>query len=312
VEGLSVATPTTHLGIPQIEAADAVLVADGLGRPEGPVALPDGDLLVVELDAGTLTRIRPDGSREVAGRCGGGPNGAAVGPDGAVYVCNNGGHWPDHYVGGSIQRVDLATGAVEVLYDSCDGHPLCGPNDLVFDADGGFWFTDTGKFRGRTRDEGGVYYARPDGSSIVEAIHPVEAPNGVGLSPDGRSLYYAETITGRLYRREIVVPGRLAPAPRFDPDGFVAVLPGVQLLDSLAVEAEGDICVATLLHGCVSVIAPDGTVREQIVPPPAFADEMVTNICFAGDDLRTAYITLSSTGRVIRCRWPRPGLALEF
>ena len=126
-------------------------------------------------------------------------------------MCNNGGHWPDHYVGGSIQRVDPATGAVDVLYDSCDGHALCGPNDLVFEADGGFWFTDTGKFRGRTRDEGALYHARPDGSSIVEVIHPAEAPNGVGLSPDGRTLYYAETITGRLYRRAIAAPGRLAP-----------------------------------------------------------------------------------------------------
>ena len=157
-------------------------ITDGLLFPEGPIAIPDGTVLVVEIARGTLTRVFPDGRKEIVAETGGGPNGAAIGPDGKCYVCNNGGFkWQveangnrrsigqsDDYVSGRIERVDLDTGAVEVLYDSCDGRPLKGPNDIVFDRAGGFWFTDLGKVREREIDRGGVYYARPDGSLIRE------------------------------------------------------------------------------------------------------------------------------------------------
>jgi gluconolactonase len=301
-----------HFGIPQVPAQDLRLVAEGLQRPEGPVALGDGRVLVVELDRGALTMIDDNGASENVARCGGAPNGAALGPDGAIYVCNNGGRWPDEYVGGSIQRVELGSGTVDVLYTSCDDHDLRGPNDLVFDSDGHFWFTDTGKFRARDRDHGGIYYASIDGATIVEAAHPVDAPNGIGLSPDGRALYYAETITARLYRRAIESAGVLSPAMTHDPGTLVCSLPGIQLLDSLALEENGNICVGTLVHGCITVIEPGGSVLEQVVLPESLTDPMVTNICFGGDDRRTAFLTLSETGRLVSCRWPRPGLALAW
>ena len=123
------------------------------------------------------------------------------------------GNQPASYTGGSIQRVELATGRVETLYTACDGRPLRGPNDLVFDAQGGFWFTDHGKTRPRDRDRTGVFYALPDGSSIREVIFPLDAPNGIGLSPDGRRLYVAETHTGRVFWWEIVGPGVVRPNP---------------------------------------------------------------------------------------------------
>src|SRR2546427_10960850 len=146
-------------------------VTSGLQFPEGPVALADGSVLVVEIKRGTLTRVAPDGRQTVVARTGGGPNGAAIGPDGGVYVCNNGGfEWhelggllvpgnqPRDYSGGRIQRVDLATGRVEDLYTACDGRALRGPNDIVFDASGGFLFTaprqKPERGRGRT---GGVF-----------------------------------------------------------------------------------------------------------------------------------------------------------
>ena len=88
------------------------------------------------------------------------------------------------YKGGSIQVVDPETGKFETLYDSCDGRKLRGPNDLVFDDAGGFWFTDLGKTRERDNDRGAVYYAKADGSMIEEEIFPLERPNGIGLSPD--------------------------------------------------------------------------------------------------------------------------------
>jgi gluconolactonase len=152
-------------------------VASGLGFPEGPVALDDGSVLVVEIQNGTLTRVAANGEKTLVADLGGGPNGAAMGPDGYCYVCNNGGfEWhrgrdgrvfpgnqPADYSGGRIERVNIQTGAVERLYETCEGEPLKGPNDLVFDREGGFWFTDHGKTRARDRDRTGVFYAKADG-----------------------------------------------------------------------------------------------------------------------------------------------------
>jgi gluconolactonase len=298
-------------------------VTKGLRFPEGPVALPDGDVLVVEIQAGTVKRVGPDGTHTVIARTGPGPNGLALGPDGKLYVCVNGGFsWhqlgdltfpgeqPEDYRQGSIQRVDLASGTVEDLYTACDGRPLRGPNDLVFDDAGGFWFTDHGKVRARDRDRTGVFYARADGSLIREVIFPLDAPNGIGLSPDGKRLYVAETYSGRVWYWDVVAPGEIVATQPFGPAGgtLLAGLPGFQLLDSLAVDAEGNVCVATLVNGGITVIAPDGAVLEHVAMP----DPVTTNICFGGRDLRTAYITLSATGRLVACEWPRAGLRLNY
>ena len=140
-------------------------IASGLQFPEGPIAMDDGSVLLVEIARGTLSRVTPDGRIHVVSRMGGGPNGAAIGPDGAVYVCNNGGfEWATEadgcfrpvaqahdYAGGRLERVDLATGRFERLFDAVDGIGLRGPNDIVFDAHGGFYFTDLGKVA-RARD----------------------------------------------------------------------------------------------------------------------------------------------------------------
>ncbi len=298
------------------------VIAENLQFPEGPLVLPDGTLAVVEIRRGTLTQVLRDGRTRVIAETGGGPNGAALGPDGAVYVCNNGGfRWiprgnallpgpqPDGYSGGRIERVDLATGKVERLYDRVGDHPLRGPNDLVFDAHGGFWFTDLGKMRPREFDRGGIYYARADGSMIREVVHPVSRPNGIGLSPDGRTLYVAETETARLWAWPVTAPGELAREPFPSPHGgrLVHVAPTYRGFDSLAVEADGNVCVATLFEGGISVCAPGGGLVE-FVP---LDDPFTTNICFGGPGMRTAYVTLSTSGRLVELPWPRAGLALN-
>ena len=306
-----------------MEQADGLtIMATSLRFPEGPVAYPDGSVVLVEIERGTITRIAADGTASVLATPGGGPNGLAVGPDGALYCCNNGGFaWveadghlrptgtPDDYSGGRIERID-PNGAVTVLYTACGGHPLKGPNDIVFDTDGGFYFTDLGKPRPRDRDLGGVYYARPDGSHIVEVIHPVLTPNGCGLSPDGQVLYVAETETSRLWAFDIEAPGRVRKQPWPSPHGgrLVAGLPGFQRFDSLAVTAEGNVCVATLMTGAITEISPSGEIVRAVSMPERYP----TNICFGGADMRTATITLSGTGRLAQMTWPTPGLRLNF
>jgi gluconolactonase len=291
-------------------------VAGDLAFPEGPVGLLDGDVLVVEVRAGRLTRIRPDGGRETVAEVGGGPNGAAIGPDGAAYVVNNGGFsWTNHsglwipigedggnqppgFSGGWVDRVDLATGRVDRLYDQFEGQPFAGPNDIVFDSAGGFYFTDFGKSRARTLDFGAVYYASVDGSRIVRVANHLLGPNGVGLSPDGSRLYAAETYTGRLVEWDLVSPGKTAGPAR-------TVIATPEHFDSLAVEEDGTVVVAAIRGLCV--VRPDRTWEIMDLP-----DVMTTNVCFAGEKRRTAFATLSGGGRLVAGEWPRPGLRLPF
>jgi len=298
-------------------------ITDGLRFPEGPVAMPDGSFLVVEIERRTVTRVAADGTKSVVARPGGGPNGLAIGPDGAAYVCNNGGFefqedadglrpvlQAHDYSGGRIERVDLASGAVTILYMASDRATLRGPNDIVFDAAGGFYFTDLGKARARDRDWGAVCYAKADGSLIREIVHPILTPNGCGLSPDGRTLYVAETETARLWAFDIVEPGVIRKQPWPSPHGgrLVAGVGGYQRFDSMAVDAAGNVCVATLINGGITVISPDGASVRHIALP----DRMATNICFGGPGLRTAYATLSLSGKLVAFPWERPGLPLHF
>lgn len=300
-------------------------LASGLQFPEGPVYMPDGSVVVVEIAGERITRVATDGTTETIAEVKGGPNGLAVGPDGAFYVCNNGGCFtfvdlgglvlpgpfdPDRYSGGLIQRVG-SDGSVSDLYTNFEGRPLRAPNDLVMDGHGGFYFTDHGinDNHARKADICSLYYATCDGSDIHEVAYPVHAPNGIGLSPDGSILYYAETYTGRVFRRKVVEPGVLEPLAmmvELEPWTLLAGLPGMELFDSLAVDDDGWVCVASLVRGGITSISPDGATIEHL----STGDPLTTNICFGGDDLATAFLTLSGTGRLVSTPWPRRGLRL--
>jgi sugar lactone lactonase YvrE len=205
---------------------------------------------------------------------GGGPNSAAIGPDGRCYVCNNGGFLfrrigdrtypdlvPDDYKGGWIEAVDLATGLSEVLYRSCGDIPLLGPNDIVFDQHGGFYFTDHGKVRARDRDRGAVLYAAIDGSFIKEIAFPVEGANGIGLSPDDRILYVAESTTARIWAYDIDGPGQIRRASGsvlWLRGRMVFASPHYAILDSLAVDGAGNIGVADIPYGGINLMSKEG------------------------------------------------------
>lgn len=294
----------------------------GLRFPEGPVAMEDGSVIVVEIAEGRITRVKQDGKHQVVSTPGGGPNGLAIGPGGDLFVCNNGGnfefreqdgllipgHEPPTHKGGRIERVNIGTGKVEVLYDSCDGERLQAPNDLVFDKTGGFWFTDHGSTTDRHRTHGALYYAKADGSKITRVLRELLSPNGVGLSPDEKTVHYAETFPGRLWSLPLTAPGTAAPIAGFTPANFEGAYPGLGYFDSLGVQADGGVCVATILAGGISTFWPSNKKFEHTPLP----DLIVTNICWGGRDLKTAYITMSSTGKLAAMEWRSPGLKLAY
>jgi gluconolactonase len=283
------------------------ILATGLRFPEGPVALDDGTVLVVEIEGGALTRIGKDGDRSSI-PCGGGPNGAAVGPDGAVYVCNNGGfvfttnggiRFPSGGAegnrGGYIQRVDLATGFVEALFTEVDGVPIGCLNDIVFDAAGSCYVVDT------TR--GALYYANPGDRTITTVEAGLSYPNGMGLAPDGVTLYVSETYSGRVLAWEVRAPGTLGARTELYSTG------GAGHWDGLAVDGAGNVCIANLENSGVTVISAGGEVLREFVTP--VHDPYVTNLCFGGPGGDTAFLCSAGRGLLYTFPWPWPGLRLH-
>jgi gluconolactonase len=303
---------------PEIE-----IVATQLRFPEGPIAMGDGSVVVVEIGGKALTRVSAEGEAIEIARLDGGPNGAAMGPGDWCYVCNSGGWIHAEYAPGLrravgqsetpgwIERVHLRTGVVERLCEAVSGRRLQAPNDLVFDSSGGFYFTDHGKRLAGRLDLGVVYYASSDGARVMPVLSELTTPNGIGLSPDERTLYVAETATRCVWAFDLDAPGEVRARP-FPPSSnggrLLAGLPGYNRLDSMAVDSGGHVCVASLVNGGVWDIAGDGSAMRHYL----IDDHFTTNVCFGGADLRSAYVTMSASGRLGRFRWPRPGLAPYF
>lgn len=346
--------------MPTLDNSAVEVICTGLKYPEGPVHCADGSIILVEIMGQTLTQVSANGGKNTTlASLPGGPNGTAVGPDNCLYVCNSGGFdWtpipvsktqqilvggnqPSTYSGGSLQKYDPTSGKVEVLYTECVErfaspkslfqHPnaywnppfmLRGPDDLVVDEAGGIWFTDWGKIRARDKDITAVYYASADGKSIRQMIYPLNSPNGIGLSPCGKNLYVALTFERKVLRYSIPEPGVIDPNPATIDGSYLltADFTGQAILDSLALDEDGNVYVATMLpeglaprsSGGITVISPDGDVEYiPIDLPDAEFAPLPSNICFGGKDMKTAYITCGAAGVLLKMPAKVPGLELN-
>lgn len=293
-------------------------LADSLAFPESPIAYDDGSVVLSEMAGGRITRVHGDGSAETVAETGGGPNGVGRLPDGRLVVCQNGGSqfgigaWPYDFEGCAmlfrpigpadtpmtpqLQLIDTAghvsTLTTEFTTQSGRKEPLIRPSDICIDAVGGFYITDGGTVKGRTRSITGLLYGTVDGE-LREVAYPLEMPNGVAVSPGGTKVYVAETRTRRIWEFEIDEPGSVRRAR-----GFATVPSGGPLniggADGLCVDKQGRVLVATLGAGGVTLFSPDGDLLGRI---PA-DDPMTTNMALSADG-ETLYMTLASSGRLM-------------
>lgn len=340
----------------KLDNTKITILASGLGYPEGPIHCQDGSIMFVEIKNEQLSIVPPGGgAAQKVAAIPGGPNGAAVAPDGKILVCNDGGfEWitipmgpdetllvvgnqPENYIGGKLQSVDVETGSVTDIATEAavresppgvaakDWNPafaLKGLDDLVVDELGGVWFSDYGKMRERDKDITGVYYLSPDRKTVTQKVYPLNNPNGIALSPDGKRLYVALTFARKVIYFELSKPGEIAPNKAVLDGSYLltANLEGEAVLDSMAMDEAGNVYVATMLpegnapatNGGISVISPTGDV--EFVPlklPNGTFTPLPSNICFGGPGMKTAYITCGGSGHLISMPAEIPGLKLN-
>ena len=279
------------------------VICEGLQFPEGPAFGPDGDLFVVEIQGGQVSRVDAQGNRSVFATTGGGPNGSNFGPDGNLYVCNNGGFpRPDNPAEpGRVERI-FPDGRVDVLITEVDGKALASPNDLAFDEHGNFYFTNPvfGSSGLDSPPPGSVCFSDLDGNAR-ELHHGLLFPNGIGVMPDGQTLIVAESTTFKLHAFEIVEPGVLGEARLFGDLGDGAVP------DGFAFDADGNVLCCGFSSGKIHVFPAEGGEKLEELD---FEDPRVTNVAFGGPDFSTLYVTESGLGRVVAREWHRPGMVL--
>jgi gluconolactonase len=282
----------------RIQGEFAMNFATNLSFPEGPVALPDGGWLVVEMgvERGCVSRISPDGKTVTPIVKTGRPNGLAVDRDGVIWVAES--LYP------SVIRVTM-DGKAETFLTECEGLPLLWPNDLAFGPDGLLYLTDSGT-RPEVFNPGEVlvphYQSLPyDGRVIQINTRTRESriidrgyrfTNGIAFGADG-CLYANETLTGNVYRYQAQGKG-FGPRETYSNVIDPQAAPGFKGPDGMKFAANGDLYCTVFGQGDCTVIAPGGSIKKRIHT----AGHTPTNVAFGLNGEKRIYVTETELGNL--------------
>ena len=274
------------------------ILASGYGLIEGPVWVPGAGLMFSDVHGGGVYGLAADGAVTTVFPYRRGIGGMALHADNGLVV------------GGRNIAFKSFTGAdTVVLLDHDTENGNLGYNDLTTDAAGRVYAGSLGSpvFEEGEQIAGDLYLIDLDGSARVVA-EDVLLTNGLGFSPDAKTLYHSDSRRQTVYRYAVAPNGDLGPK-----QPFASLENGAP--DGLAVSVDGAVWIAVAGDGCVAVFEPDGTLRERIaVPMP-----MCTSVCFGGDDLKDLYVVAGSDGvdgdregAVYRLPVPTPGLSVSL
>lgn len=269
-------------GIAPGEAPQPVLVAEGFEFTEGPAADATGRVFFSDIPRRKIhvwtvpaAGVKPgDGPFPVETWLdeSGSTNGLAFGADGLLYACQMG-------ESRRVVAIDPKTKAIRPLAERHEGKRFNAPNDLWIDSSGAIWFTDPAY--GRKPDEleldaEAVWWISPDRTEVRRVADGFKRPNGIGISPDGKTLYLADRGADVTWAYEIAAPGKLGLRKKFAEAGF----------DGFALDERGNL-YGTPKAKLVRVHAPDGTTIGEIPLP-----ESPSNVTFAGPDRKTLVVTV--------------------
>lgn len=274
---------------------------------EGPTAAPDSSIYFSDVRGDRILRVTAAGELSTVRAPANFPNGMVFDPQGRLIVCECGD--PTRNLPPRVTRTDLVSGAMEVLLESYCGLRLKAASDVTYDRVGAIWCTnDERPFflppypTGGEVSTVGVYRISADGGTtrVLEAPD-IRRPNGIALAPDDRTLYLIENDPsqdgirqllafdirdGRLYNKRVLVdfsPGRSGDGLAVDVQGNIYVAAGLNALrgtsETLATPAG------------IHIFSPNGD-RLRVV---RILEDSVTNLTFAGDDMRTVYVTAGKT-----------------
>lgn len=266
------------------------VIADGLGFTEGPVWLGDGRIALTSLSHGCVYVVDSSGGIERIDT-GGGPNGLTVGPDGRLYVAQNGGIFgASGPAEPGVQVIDHTT--VTYLVEGLDA-----PNDLLFGPDGRLWVTDTrAEINFRAGDEGppgkvwAVDVAGGDAELMTE--HGPVFLNGLGFSSDARTLLVTATMSSRLLAFDLAPSGSASWAQPRLVHAFDSGWP-----DGLAISSRGEAWVALTAGDRLDVIDAGGRRVGSVGLP---AGSLPTNVCIGGHSGNELFVTAAHSESLLR------------
>jgi gluconolactonase len=257
---------------------------------EGPAFDRTGNLYVVDLAFGRIFKITPEGNFDVVAEYDGEPNGIAIHKDGRIFVA-------DHKLG--ILSLDAKSGRMTPMVSRYRQQSFKGVNDLFFDPRGNLYFTDQGQ--SDLADPSGCVYRYTSAGQLQQIASCIPSPNGLVLDKSGKTLYVAVTRANAVWR----LP--------FTPEGAVVRM-GVQLYlsggrgpDGMAMDESDGLAVAHPDMGAVWLFNHRG---EPLYRVQSCRGDIVTNVCYGGEERKTLYITDSGSGSILVARVPVTGQTL--